>query len=257
MSKIVTDPEVANDTFLFTGTSVNWIILRDGRDLTLIDAGWAGDAPEVERSILTLGRPEDLSAILLTHAHSDHTGAINHLHDSYGVPIYMSSAEVPNATGEHVEQAGALDVAKMMYRPQAVRWAVDMVKVGGVKPIMTPSAEPFPYSGQLDVPGRPIPIATPGHTDGHTSYHLPSIGGVVTGDALVSGHPTLKGIGPRLLPHEFAHNEDQAVESLHVLHEVEARMFLPGHGPVWYGSLRDAVEEALSHVHEPDLPPEG
>lgn len=257
MSKTKTDPEVADDTFLFTGTSVNWIILREGRDLTLIDAGWAGDTPEVERSVLSLGRPEDLRAIVLTHAHSDHTGAINHLHDTYGVPIYMASAEVPNATGEHVEQAGAAAVAKMMYRPQAVRWAVDMVKVGGLKPITTPSAEPFPHSGRLDVPGQPVPIATPGHTDGHTSYHIPSIGGVITGDALVSGHPTLKGIGPRLLPHGFTHNQDEAVQSLHALREVEARMFLPGHGPVWYGSLSDAVDEALSHVHDRDLPPEG
>lgn len=256
MSHTITDPQVADDVFLFTGTSVNWIILRDGKDLTLIDAGWAGDTPEVERSILSLGRPEDLRAVLLTHAHSDHTGALDHLHDTYGVPIYMAPAEVPNATGEDVEQAGAVDIAKMMYRPQAVRWAVDMVKVGGLKPITTPSAEPFPETGQLDVPGRPVPIATPGHTDGHTSYVLPRVGAVVTGDALVSAHPTLKGIGPRLLPHGFTHNPDQAVQSLHVLREIDARMFVPGHGPVWYGSLSDAVDEALSHVHDREHAPE-
>ncbi len=257
MAATITDPQVADNTFLFTGTSVNWIILRDGKDLTLIDAGWDGDAPEVERSIRSIGRPEDLRAVLLTHAHADHTGALNHLHDTYGVPIWMSPAEVPNATGEHVEQAGPVDIAKMMYRPQAVRWVVDMVKVGGIKRVETPSAEQFPEDGPLDVPGRPLPIATPGHTDGHTSYVIPGVGGVVTGDALVSAHPTLKGIGPRLLPHGFTHNPEQAIQSLNVLREIDARMFLPGHGPVWYGSLQDAVDEALSHVNDRDLAAEG
>ncbi|WP_419817845.1 MBL fold metallo-hydrolase [Glaciibacter flavus] len=250
MSQAIADHEVAENVFLFTGTSVNWIILRDGKDLTLIDAGWEGDAPEVERTIRLLGRPEDVHAVLLTHAHSDHTGALELLHETYGVPVWMSPAEVPNATGEHVEQAGTADVVRMMYRPQAIRWAVDMVKVGGLKQITTPSAESFPEEGPLELPGRPVPIATPGHTDGHTSYHLPSVGGVVTGDALVSGHPTLKGLGPRLLPGGFTHDPEQAVKSLHVLREIDARMFLPGHGPVWYGSLKESVDEALAHVDD-------
>ena len=84
-----------------------------------------------------------------THAHADHTGALNNLHDTYGVPIYMSAAEVPNATGEHVESGGPIDVVKSIYRPQVVRWAKDIVKAGGLDHYTTPSAEAFPNNSNV------------------------------------------------------------------------------------------------------------
>ena len=178
MSSDMDPHEVADNVFAFTGTEVNWVIVRAGTDLTLIDAGWEGDTQEVERSIRSLGRrPEDLRAVLLTHAHADHTGALNHLHDNYGVPIYMDQIEVANARGENVETGGPLDVAKLLYRPQAVRWASQVVKAGALHHISTPGAAAFPRAGALDLPGRPFPVPTPGHTSGHTSYLLPDVGG--------------------------------------------------------------------------------
>jgi glyoxylase-like metal-dependent hydrolase (beta-lactamase superfamily II) len=68
--------EVAENVFCVEGTAVNWVLLRDGAALTLIDAGWSGDTPRVEASIRALGcHPSDVQAILLTHAHLDHMGA--------------------------------------------------------------------------------------------------------------------------------------------------------------------------------------
>lgn len=86
--------EVAADVFCVEGTAVNWVLLRDRTELTLIDAGWVGDTSAVEDSIRVLGRhPLDVQAVLLTHAHLDHMGAINHFHDRYDTPVFMSSAE--------------------------------------------------------------------------------------------------------------------------------------------------------------------
>ncbi|YCK38055.1 MBL fold metallo-hydrolase [Actinomadura sp. ATCC 39365] len=63
--------------FLLGGTDVNWVLLREGDDLTLIDGGWPGDVAAVEDFIRSIGRrPEDVRAILLTHAHIDHLGAV-------------------------------------------------------------------------------------------------------------------------------------------------------------------------------------
>jgi glyoxylase-like metal-dependent hydrolase (beta-lactamase superfamily II) len=242
--------QVADNVFAFTGTDVNWVLVRDGTDLTLVDAGWHGDVQDVERSIRSLGaRPQDLRAVLLTHAHADHTGALNHLHDHYGVSIWTAAAEVPNAVGETTESGGPLDVAKLLYRPQVVHWAVRIARAGALQHITVPAAEPFPpHRDGLDLPGRPVPVPTPGHTSGHTSFLLPGSGVLVSGDALVTAHPTLKGVGPRLLPAFFSHDQAESVDALKTLRELDADTLVPGHGPTWYGPIGAAADAALDHV---------
>ena len=242
--------QVADNVFAFTGTDVNWVLVRDGTDLTLVDAGWHGDVQDVERSIRSLGaRPQDLRAVLLTHAHADHTGALNHLHDHYGVPIWTAAAEVPNAVGETTESGGPLDVAKLLYRPPVFRWAVRIARAGALQHITVPAAEPFPsHRGGLDLPGRPVPMPTPGHTSGHTSFLLPGSGVLISGDALVTAHPTLNGVGPRLLPAFFSHDQAESVDALKTLRELDADTLVPGHGPTWYGPIGAAADAALDHV---------
>ena len=248
--------QVADDVFVFTGTAVNWVLIREGTELTLVDAGWRGDTAQVERSIRSLGRePQDLRAVVLTHAHADHTGALNHLHDTYGVPLYMDAAEVPNALGTVTESGGPLDVAKILYRPRVALWAARIVGVGALRHVTVPDAEAFPQDdgpddSALDLPGRPVPVATPGHTSGHTSYLLPSVGVLISGDALVTAHPTLPDEGPRLLPGFFSNDQDSAVHTLSTLRTVDADVLVPGHGPTRNGPIAAAADEALENVSD-------
>jgi glyoxylase-like metal-dependent hydrolase (beta-lactamase superfamily II) len=163
MSRTITEQQVADNVFAFTGTDVNWFIIQEGTELTLVDAGWNGDIQKVERSVRSVGRrPQDLRAVLLTHAHADHTGALNHLHDHYGVPLYMAAAEMPNALGRTNESGGPVDVAKRLYRPQVARWAARIIRAGALRHFTVPGAEAFPQRGVLDLPGRPVPVATCG-----------------------------------------------------------------------------------------------
>lgn len=74
------------------------------------------------------------------------------------------------------------------------------------------------------------------------------MGAVISGDALVSARPTLNGVGPRLLPADFSHDQDSAIASLGTLADVAADLFVPGHGPAWRGSMRDAADQALDRV---------
>jgi glyoxylase-like metal-dependent hydrolase (beta-lactamase superfamily II) len=242
--------QVADDVFMFTGTEVNWVLVQEGTELTLIDAGWDGDIQAVERSIRMLGRrPEDVRAMLLTHAHADHTGALNHMHDNYGVPLYMDAREIPNALGETTESGGPVDVIKRAWRPQVVCWAARMLRVGGLKRFTFPFGRPFPEERPLDLPGRPVPVATHGHTSGHSSFYLPQAGLLVTGDALVTAHPTFSGVGPRLLPADFTHCQQDAIDALNVFQEIDADVFVPGHGPAWYGPIGKSVDAALNRAN--------
>jgi glyoxylase-like metal-dependent hydrolase (beta-lactamase superfamily II) len=67
---------------------------------------------------------------------------------------------------------------------------------------------------------------------------------VLTGDALVTGHPTSARRGPQLLPAFFSHDTEQAVAALDDLARLDADVVLPGHGPAHRGPVRDAVARA-------------
>ena len=93
----------------------------------------------------------------------------------------------------------------------------------------------------LDLPGRPVPVHTPGHTGGHSAFHLPHVGAVVSGDALVTGHPVSRVRGPQMLTDMFHHERARAVRSLGVLAELDGDLLLPGHGRLHRGAVRDAA----------------
>jgi len=94
------------------------------------------------------------------------------------------------------------------------------------------------------LPGTPKVIPTPGHTGGHCSYLVDGV--LVSGDALVTGHPVSTHRGPQLLPGLFNHDQAACVRSLSALGMLDAEVLLPGHGPAWRGSVRDAATQAAA-----------
>jgi glyoxylase-like metal-dependent hydrolase (beta-lactamase superfamily II) len=67
--------EVAEGVHRLTQGVVNFYLVEAGGKLTLVDAGAPGDWDAFARAVGSLGRTlDDLDAVVLTHAHSDHTG---------------------------------------------------------------------------------------------------------------------------------------------------------------------------------------
>ena len=245
--------EIADDVFCVEGTAVNWALLRDGAALTLIDAGWSKDTARVEASIRELGcHPRDVQAILLTHAHIDHMGAINHFHQRYGTPVFMSAADAEHARSGDLEQASPVDIVRRCLRPRGLRWTARILGAGALTPITIGHAQPYPQPGPLDLPGAPVPVACSGHTSGHSAFHLPSSGVLITGDALVTGHGLSPIAGPQLLPPFFAHRPDEAEAALSALADIDAEWILPGHGAPWHGIPTAAVELARRNASVTD-----
>lgn len=239
---------VADGVFHIRGTEVNWYLLEEGGELTLIDAGYPGDTAKVLASIEAIGRrPGDVRAVLLTHAHVDHMGAINHLHEAHGTPLYMDPVEVPHARRDRLEQAGPLDVVKQAWRPGVLPWSLRISRAGGAKDVRLPHAQPFPVDGPLDLPGRPVPVPTHGHTSGHSAYLIPDAGAVATGDALITGHAVSRTRGPQLIPSWFNHAPTDPLDGLTSLAALDADLVLPGHGEPLRMPLRDAVDAARAN----------
>jgi glyoxylase-like metal-dependent hydrolase (beta-lactamase superfamily II) len=73
-------------------------------------------------------------------------------------------------------------------------------------------------------------------------------GVLISGDALVTGHPLAPRSGPQLLPGLFNHDQDGCVRSLAALGLLDTEVLVPGHGPVWRGSIREASEKAAAQA---------
>ncbi|MFE9172156.1 MBL fold metallo-hydrolase [Streptomyces kebangsaanensis] len=241
--------QVADGTYLVHGSNTNWVILTEGDAATLIDTGYPGDRRRLLDSLAAVGSsPEAVVAVLITHAHNDHLGSAEYLRAAHGTPVHLHEAEVPHARREFLHQVSVGRVLRNGWRPGVLPWAVHALRAGGTAHVPVAEPRPFPAAGPLDLPGRPVPVHTPGHTRGHTVFHLPDTGVVVSGDALVSGHPTSRVRGPQLLPDMFHHERARALASLDVLEKLDADVTLPGHGPAHRGPVRQAARRAREHA---------
>ncbi|MFC7896271.1 MBL fold metallo-hydrolase [Streptomyces sp. NPDC057381] len=237
--------QVADGTYLVHGGHTNWVILTDGDAATLVDTGYPGDRRALLDSLAAVGSsPEAVAAVLITHAHNDHLGSAEYLRAAHGTPVLLHPAEVPHARRDFLQQVSVAAVLRNAWRPGVLPWTAHVLRSGGTERHPVASPEPFPADGALDLPGRPVPVHTPGHTDGHCVYHLPGAGVVISGDALVSAHATSRISGPQLLPGMFHHDRAGTLASLDVIAELDADVLLPGHGPVHRGLVKEAARQA-------------
>ncbi|MCM3298380.1 MBL fold metallo-hydrolase [Streptomyces pseudogriseolus] len=248
MSQSLRDEDIVrvdDQVFLVTGSNTNWVIVKDGSDATLIDTGYPGDHTRVLASLAAVGlEPRDVTAVLVTHAHTDHIGGAERIRSAYGTSVLMHEQEVPHARREFLHQVSVGQVLANAWRPGVVPWAVHAIRSGGTAHVPVADPSPFPAPGTLDLPGAPVPVHTPGHTGGHCAYHVPRLGVLVSGDALVTAHPTSRLHGPQLLPDMFHTDREQALTALSLLEPVDADVVLPGHGPLHRGIVKEAVLHA-------------
>ncbi|MET8564535.1 MBL fold metallo-hydrolase [Streptomyces flaveolus] len=248
MPNVLSDDDIVlvrDQVYLVTGSNTNWVIVKEGDSATLIDTGYPGDHEKVLASLAHVGlEPEDVTAVLVTHAHTDHIGSAERLRSAHGTPILMHAEEVPHARREFLQQVSIGQVLANGWRPGVLPWAVHAIRSGGTAHVPVAEPLPFPAPGPLDLPGAPVPVHTPGHTDGHCAYLLPGTGLLVSGDALVTAHPTSRASGPQLLPGMFHHDRGRALESLERLEDLDADLVLPGHGPSYRGTAKEAVHRA-------------
>ncbi|WP_059171128.1 MBL fold metallo-hydrolase [Bacillus sp. FJAT-27445] len=180
-----------------------YVLYREDRTCLIFDPG--EEAPKLI-NILSEKKLKP-AAILLTHAHFDHIGAVDAIRDHYKIPVYLHEREAKWLGDPHLNGSGLFPVGPPL-------------RVG-------PADHLLKNEGKMELMGFEFDVfETPGHSPGSVSFYFSEKGLVVSGDALFMGS-----IGRTDLP---GGNEKELMKSIHtkLLSLPENTIVLPGHGPV-------------------------
>ncbi|WP_366247348.1 MBL fold metallo-hydrolase [Terribacillus aidingensis] len=210
-------------TFMPRLFPVNCYLIEEEDGLTLVDAALASSASSILSAARTIGKP--ITKIVLTHAHSDHIGALDSLKDALpDAEVMLSQMEWDILQNEKKMEAG------------------HAIKGGYPKNIKT---KPDRFLSDGDRVGSLEVIAAPGHTPGMLALFDHRDGALLVGDAFqlrggiaVSGD--LRWQFP--FPSWATWHKQISVQTAKKLADLEPKILAVGHG--------DLLHEPLAHMQQ-------
>jgi glyoxylase-like metal-dependent hydrolase (beta-lactamase superfamily II) len=243
----VTRTQVADGVYRVTRGVVNWYVVVDRGKATLVDAGVPGDWELLLTAVSALGITlDDVDCVLLTHAHSDHTGFAEQARTDAGAVVRIHTADETAARTGKVgkNEGGTSGYLKMLIRPEAYHTLFGLMRHRGLSIVPIKEVTAFGDGELLDVPGRPRVLHVPGHTAGSCALFFEERSVLCTGDSLVTHDPFTGRHGPRTMPSVVNIDTAMAVRSLDHLQVAHADVLLPGHGDPWKQGVEAAVASA-------------
>jgi glyoxylase-like metal-dependent hydrolase (beta-lactamase superfamily II) len=236
--------EVAAGIHRLTNGVANFYVIEESGKLVLVDAGAPKDWSLLGQLVAELGAGlDDLDAVLLTHAHTDHTGFAEQARATTGARVWVHHDDAAMAqTGK----VGPRDGKTRSYLRHGAFWhtALVLARRGATRIIPIREVSAFGDGQTLDVPGKPRVIHAPGHTGGSAAILLENRGILFTGDVLCTYNAYTGRTGPQIMPSGLNVDTQQALASLANLNQIKAGMLLPGHGDPWTDGVDEAIRRA-------------
>jgi hydroxyacylglutathione hydrolase len=155
------------DVRMFTVGPVqeNCFIVRGKDDTTALIVDPGDEAPKLLGALDSLGI-ETVEAILITHTHFDHVGAVAPVAEATNAPVYVPELE-----------------------KEVLANIMDYVPWPGFGPFESYDADHTIAGGEtLELGGFTIDVIfTPGHSPGHVTYAISEEGAMFSGDVLFQG----------------------------------------------------------------------
>jgi glyoxylase-like metal-dependent hydrolase (beta-lactamase superfamily II) len=174
--------EVAQDVYGLTVQIVNVAFLGSpaSGDWVLVDAGMPGCAGTLlDAAEERFGENGSPRAIILTHGHFDHVGAVIELVEHWGCPVYAHEQELPYLTGKHAYPEPDATVEGGMVAKMSPMFPNEAINLGS-------HVHPLPADGAVPhAPGWRW-LHTPGHSPGHVSLFREADSTLIAGDAFVT-----------------------------------------------------------------------
>ncbi|MFW9994174.1 MAG: MBL fold metallo-hydrolase [Candidatus Odinarchaeota archaeon] len=210
-----------------------WVILSSGmgsnkyviksRDLNiLIDPGLPSDVSQLCTVLLKEVQldPDDINAILLTHTHPDHSGAVPYFRERSGAEVLVHHAEVPI-----FEESYHQNIQSLFMRDERSYSVKKSLNDGDILL-------------EQDNGRNWRVLHTPGHSKGSICLYNEMDGLLITGDTVFAGGSvgrTDLGDG----------DSNALLESIARLCELEIKGFFPGHMDIVLENARENIYRSL------------
>jgi len=214
-----------------------WLLEDEGRRF-IIDSGHALERPLLNRALRRAGiKPGDLTAVILTHRHSDHAGNARWIRDKFRCPVICHASDARVLSGA--------EPAPPLSRRGAALHEDILCRFEDVFPARSPVDDTFDKAGTWKWGFDIIPTA--GHTAGSVMlYHAPSAS-LFSGDAILASPMLLRSVeGLRPAKTGFSLDTEACHRAVDRYLDVMPRIdtLCAGHGP----AVRHGVREKLLDV---------
>ena len=237
-----------NFYFIETGENNNWV---------LVDAGLKTSYKKIKNAASEMFSGKPPKAIILTHGHFDHVGALNKLLADWHVPVYAHYLELPYLEGKSSYPPPDSSVGGGLMATVADLYpATPIVVHANITALQEDEAIPCLKGWRS--------IHTPGHAPGHISLFREEDSVLIAGDAFVTTRQESalavmfqkKELNPP--PAYFTYDWHAAEASVKKLKLLAPEVAATGHGKPMYGKeLRTALQRLHEHFYDKAVPKKG